>query len=34
MSPMEGTYLAWLDCREAGIPGDPADFFLEQRAWG
>jgi len=23
----EGTYLAWLDCREAGIPGNPYDFF-------
>ncbi len=26
----EGTYLAWLDCREAGIPGNPARFFLER----
>ncbi len=26
----EGTYLAWLDCREAGIEGVPADFFLEK----
>lgn len=26
----EGTYLAWLDCREAGIAGNPAKFFLEQ----
>ena len=26
---MEGTYLAWLDCREAGITGTPANFFLE-----
>jgi cystathionine beta-lyase len=25
----EGTYLAWLDCRGAGIPGKPAAFFLE-----
>jgi len=25
----EGTYLAWLDCREAGI-GRPYEFFLEQ----
>ena len=25
----EGTYLAWLDCRGAGIPGEPATFFLE-----
>lgn len=29
MSPMEGTYLAWLDCRGAGLPGAPAGFFLE-----
>lgn len=26
----EGTYLAWLDCRQAGIPGNPQKFFLEQ----
>jgi cystathionine beta-lyase len=26
----EGTYLAWLDCREAAIPGDPQQFFLER----
>jgi cystathionine beta-lyase len=26
----EGTFLAWLDCREAGIPGNPHEFFLEQ----
>jgi len=26
----EGTFLAWLDCREAGIPGNPHKFFLEQ----
>jgi cystathionine beta-lyase len=26
----EGTFLAWLDCREAGIPGNPHQFFLEQ----
>ena len=24
----EGTYLAWLDCREAGIPGNSFEFFL------
>lgn len=30
MSRPEGTYLAWLDCRQAGIPGSPADFFLRQ----
>ena len=26
----EGTYLAWLDCREAGIPGKPCDFFVRE----
>ncbi len=26
----EGTYLAWLDCRESGIEGNPAQFFLEK----
>ncbi len=26
----EGTYLGWLDCREAGIDGSPHQFFLEQ----
>ncbi len=30
MSPMEGTYLAWLDCRETGIIGAPAEFFLKR----
>ena len=25
----EATYLAWLDCREAGIEGSPYKFFLE-----
>jgi cystathionine beta-lyase len=29
MSPVEGTYLAWLDCRSAGL-GDPFTFFLER----
>lgn len=30
MAPPEGTYLAWLDCRQAGMPGnDPYTFFLE-----
>ncbi|KAB2935049.1 MAG: putative C-S lyase [Candidatus Contendobacter sp.] len=24
----EATYLAWLDCREAGLPGNPHQFFL------
>jgi cystathionine beta-lyase len=26
----EGTYLAWIDCREAGLPGIPQTFFLEK----
>lgn len=26
----EGTYLAWLDCREADIPGAPQAFFWQQ----
>ena len=26
----EGTYLAWLDCRQAGITGNPYEFFLEK----
>jgi cystathionine beta-lyase len=31
MVPPEGTYLAWLDCRQASIPGgDPFTFFLER----
>jgi len=30
MTPMEGTYLAWLDCRDAGIDGSPYDFLLEK----
>ncbi len=31
VAPAEGTYLAWLDCRQARIPtGDPFTFFLEQ----
>jgi cystathionine beta-lyase len=25
----EGTFLAWLDCREPGFPGNPASFFLK-----
>jgi cystathionine beta-lyase len=24
----EGTYLAWLDCRQAGVEGNPYEFFL------
>ncbi len=30
MAKPEGTYLAWLDCRDAGIPGDPYTFFREK----
>ncbi len=30
MAKPEGTYLAWLDCRQTGIPGNPAQFFLEK----
>jgi cystathionine beta-lyase len=30
MSQMEGTYLAWLDCRQACIPGNPFQFFLRE----
>ena len=26
----EGTFLAWLDCRKASIPGNPHQFFLER----
>jgi cystathionine beta-lyase len=26
----EATYLAWLDCRQAGIPGNPQQFFLDR----
>jgi cystathionine beta-lyase len=27
--PPEATYMAWLDCRELGLPADPFNFFLE-----
>ena len=30
MACPEGTYLAWLDCRDAGIPGNPHEFFLRE----
>ena len=30
MAKPEGTYLAWLDCRKAGIEGKPSEFFKEQ----
>jgi len=26
----EGTYLAWLDCRQAGTEGNPYEFFLQK----
>jgi cystathionine beta-lyase len=26
----EGTYLAWIDCQEAGFTGNPHTFFLQQ----
>lgn len=29
MVPPEGTYLAWIDCREAGLPTSPQRFFLD-----
>ncbi len=28
--PPDATYLAWLDCRDLGLPGDPAAFFLDR----
>lgn len=30
MTSLEGTYLAWLDCRNSGIPENPFRFFLEK----
>jgi cystathionine beta-lyase len=30
MAKPEGTYLAWLDCRRAGIEGSPCDYFRER----
>jgi cystathionine beta-lyase len=30
MAKPEGTYLAWLDCRNAGIQGSPYEFFLKE----
>jgi len=30
MTRMEATYLAWLDCRKSGIPGNPFEFFLKE----
>jgi cystathionine beta-lyase len=30
MSKPKGTYLAWLSCHQAGIQGNPHEFFLKQ----
>jgi cystathionine beta-lyase len=30
MARPEGTFLAWLDCRRAGLPASPHEFFLER----
>jgi len=30
MAKPEGTYLAWLDCRQSGIEGKPSEFFQEE----
>ncbi len=30
----EGTYLAWLDCRNSGIVGNPCEFFLKMARVG
>ncbi|WP_454085358.1 MalY/PatB family protein [Georgenia sp. Marseille-Q6866] len=30
VSPVEGTYIAWLDCRELDLPGGPAQFFRRE----
>ena len=30
MARPEATYLAWLDCRQAGIDGNPYEFFLQK----
>jgi cystathionine beta-lyase len=30
LSPPEALFLAWLDCRQARFPGNPARFFLER----
>lgn len=34
MGKPEATYLAWLDCRQAGLPCNPHKFFLEQTKVG
>ena len=30
MESPQGTYLAWIDCRESSIPGNPHKFFLKK----
>jgi cysteine-S-conjugate beta-lyase len=30
MTPTEGTYLAWIDCRAAGLGQKPAEFFKDK----
>jgi Bifunctional PLP-dependent enzyme with beta-cystathionase and maltose regulon repressor activities len=30
VSPAEGTYLAWLDCRALNLPQDPCEFFIKE----
>ena len=30
VGPMEATYLAWIDCSGAQLPGDPYEFFLRE----
>jgi cystathionine beta-lyase len=34
MGRPEATYLAWLSCHEAGIPGNPHEFFLQEARVG
>lgn len=30
MSPIEGTFIAWLDCRGLQLPGSPTEFFRRE----
>jgi cystathionine beta-lyase len=34
MTPLEGTYLAWLDLRNVGIDGSPYEFLLDRARLG
>jgi cysteine-S-conjugate beta-lyase len=34
MGQIEGTYLGWIDCRQSGIEGNPAEFFLKEGRLG